>query len=163
METFRKGFNFCYFYRRRIGIATGFCLTYGYVCKKATTAKNENYRMAIAGSIAGLLCETTFHLADTVNVRAKVSEKNHSSFKMVKKIYAKEGIKGFFKGFSANFYGSIMCGFIYFACYKSLKTYFSNLLGPTYNVAWTFFLASIIAEGVTLVVYYPYDLIKCRL
>jgi hypothetical protein len=68
MEKFRKAFNFAHFYRRRIGIAIGFCSSYAIACKHAVTVENENYRMAIAGSMAGLLCETTFHLVDTVNV-----------------------------------------------------------------------------------------------
>ena len=65
-----------------------------------------------------MIVETSFHFVDTVNVRAKVSEKNTTSLNMVKKIYASEGIYGFSKGFSATFYGSIVCGFIYFSLYK---------------------------------------------
>ena len=61
------------------------------------------------------------------------------------------------------FYGSVICGFIYFASYKFLKNYFKDALGESQNVAVSFFLASFIAEFFTLIVYYPYDLIKCRL
>lgn len=82
---------------------------------------------------------------------------------MVKNIYAKEGIQGFSRGFSACFYGSIACGFIYFALYKLFKLYFREFFGETYNIAWTFFMASFVAEFFTLIVYYPYDLVKCRL
>ena len=82
---------------------------------------------------------------------------------MVKKIYNKEGIYGFSKGFSACYYGSVACGFIYFALYKIFKSSFKDFFGDTYNIAWTYFSASLIAEFFTLLVYYPYDLIKCRL
>jgi Mitochondrial carrier protein len=82
---------------------------------------------------------------------------------MVRKIYKAEGLYGFGRGFSAMFYGSVICGFIYFAGYKFLKTYLSEKFEGTYNPALIFFMASFIAEFVTLLVYYPYDLIKCRL
>lgn len=70
---------------------------------------------------------------------------------------------GFLRGFSAMFYGSVICGFIYFAGYKFLKTYFQGYFGENANPALVFFSASFIAEFITLLVYYPYDLIKCRL
>ena len=117
----------------------------------------------MAGSIANLTVESLFHFADTVNVRAKVSEKNESSLKVVKKIYAKEGLYGFGKGFSACFYGSAACGLIYFALYKVFKSYFKELFGEGYNMAYTYFVASFVAEFFTLLIYYPYDMIKCRL
>jgi Mitochondrial carrier protein len=82
---------------------------------------------------------------------------------MVRKIYQAEGIYGFSRGFSAMFYGSCICGFIYFAGYKFLKTYFKDHFSETQNLPLLFFLASFIAEFFTLIVYYPYDLIKCRL
>lgn len=121
MDSAKRVVNFMYFYRRRIGIAIGFSAVYGYTCKRSIHASNETFRLAIAGSLAGLIVESTFHVVDTVNVRAKVSEKNESSLNMVNKIYAKEGLYGFTRGFSACFYGSIVCGFIYFGMYKVLK------------------------------------------
>jgi hypothetical protein len=87
MEMFRKTINFAYFYRRRLLIGATFCTFYGITCKKSTNASNELFRMAIAGSLANLVCEGGFHFADTVNVRAKVSEINMSSLNMVKYIY----------------------------------------------------------------------------
>ena len=82
---------------------------------------------------------------------------------MVRKIYQSEGIYGFSRGFSAMFYGSVICGFIYFSGYKFLKNYLKERFGETHNVAALFFLASFVAEFFTLLIYYPYDLIKCRL
>ena len=119
--------------------------------------------MGIAGSIANMMIEVSFHSVDTVNVRAKVSEKQQSTVNVVKKIYMKEGIIGFGRGLSACYYGSIACGFIYFSLYKLFKEYARDFLGPEFNPAWTFFVASFTAELFTLMVYYPYDLIKCRL
>jgi hypothetical protein len=144
-------------------VAAGFSSVYGVACYKGIDAKNEAIRMGIAGSLSNVIIESSFHFVDTVNVRAKVSEKNISSMKMVQKIYAKEGLFGFGKGFSACFYGSIFCGFIYFSLYKIFKQVFREMFGDRYNIAWSYFAASFVAELFTLLVYYPYDLVKCRL
>lgn len=117
--------------------------------------------MGMAGSLANLVVEAGFHFADTVNVRAKVSDQQMSSIKMVEKIYKSEGLSGFGKGFSACYYGSIACGFIYFSLYKAFKQWSREYLGDQYNIAWTYFIASFAAEFFTLLVYYPYDLVKC--
>jgi hypothetical protein len=119
--------------------------------------------MGMAGSLSYLLMEVTFHFVDTVNTRTKVNQRNITSVDMTKKIYAKEGFAGFSKGISACFYGSIACGFIYFSFYKFFKQYYREFLGDSYNIAWTFFLASLTAEFITLIFYYPFDMFKCRL
>ena len=159
-----KSLNFLYFHRRRIVTATVFCGAYGYACYKTTSPSfNEIVRMGVAGSLANLSVEAMFHFADTVNVRAKTSDGNDSSLKIVQKIYRKEGLYGFGRGFSACFYGSVACGFIYFSLYKLFKVYFREWLGEDTNPAAVYFGASFVAEFFTLLVYYPFDLIKCRL
>lgn len=49
-------------------------------------------KFGIAGSLANVVIETTFHFADTVNIRAKASVSNVSTATMVSKIYAQEGL-----------------------------------------------------------------------
>jgi hypothetical protein len=158
-----KTLNFLHFHRRRAMVTTSFLTVYSYGCYKLTDSPYEILRMGVAGSLANLVVESMFHFVDTVNVRAKLSDKSISSLNMARKIYTKEGIYGFSKGFSACFYGSVACGFIYFSLYKLFKSYFKDYLGDTYNVAWTFFLASFVAEFFTLFFYYPFDLVKCRM
>lgn len=119
--------------------------------------------MGVAGSLANLIVESLFHFADTVNVRAKTSDTNRSTLSTVGHIYNKEGLVGFSRGFSACYYGGIACGFIYFSLYKLFKVYAKEYLGPSFNIAWTYLIASFFAELFTLTVYYPFDLIKCRL
>ena len=159
----KKALNFVYFHRRRILVATTFMGAYTYVCKQAVHNQNEIFRMGIAGSVAHVTVEAMFHFVDTVNVQAKLGEQNLSSISMVRKIYQAEGLYGFSRGFSAMFYGSVICGFIYFSGYKFLKNYFKDTFEGSPNFAMLFFLASFIAEFFTLLVYYPYDLVKCRL
>lgn len=82
--------------------------------------------MGIAGSLANIIQETTFHFADTVNIRAKadLGQKTLSTTSLVNKIWAKEGLFGFGKGFSACVYGSAVGGFLYFTSYKAFKGLF---------------------------------------
>jgi hypothetical protein len=113
--------------------------------------------------LANVIVECTFHFADTVNIRTKANEKNISSTNMMRRIYRKEGILGFGKGFSAAFYGAAIYGFCYFTIYKMLKTYLADKFGGKYDMAVCYLLASFTTECLTLVVKFPYDLMKCRL
>merc|ERR1712070_374932 len=114
-----------------------------------------------------MVCECAFHLVDTLNIRSKVTSKDNnagkSTFQQVKQIYVKEGVYGFARGFSACFYGSIFCGFSYFALYKTTKLNLYEILGKDVNPTLVFFSASILSEMLTIIVHFPYDLIKCRL
>lgn len=82
---------------------------------------------------------------------------------MISKIYRKDGILGFGKGFSAAFYGGAIYGFAYFTVYKILKGHFKEFFGDTIDMTLCYFLASFTAECICLLVKLPYDLIKCRL
>jgi len=83
------------------------------------SSTNENLRLALAGCIAVTTVETTFHMIDTVNIRSKANPHMGSSSMatLVTKIWTKEGIIGFGRGFSAAFY----------------VVYFQDLLTSTYT------------------------------
>ena len=157
--------NQLYFQRRRILVSGAFCGAYAYTCYDALSWKNEVLRMGVAGSLANIAVETSFHFIDTVNIRSKATTTGaEPGFKsLVNKIWQKEGLYGFGKGFSACFYGAAACGFVYFALYKFLKGIFKERFGGTVDMALCYMLASFVAETLTLSVQYPYDLIKCRL
>lgn len=76
---------------------------------------------------------------------------------------ANEGPRGFLKGLSACFYGSIFCGFVYFGLYKKIKLLLYEQYGSDINPTMVFLIASVIAEAMTIIFHFPYDLIKCRL
>ena len=82
---------------------------------------------------------------------------------MVTRIWTKEGLAGFGRGFSACFYGGAVSGFLYFGFYKQFKTVYREVFGKTIDMALVYMAASLTAELMTLTVQYPYDLIKCRL
>lgn len=156
-----------YFHKRRIGIAFAFLTGYGILCYNTTKHPKENVRLAIAGSIANMACDCLFHIVDTVNIRSKVVDVTQtvqrSAFEQVKAIYKKEGMFGFGKGFSACFYGSIICGLIYFYLYKSIKQKYYQVFGEKCNFYLAVLVTTIIAELFTIMAYFPFDLIKCRL
>jgi len=81
----------------------------------------------------------------------------------MQRIYQKEGLFGFAKGFSACYYGSPLYGFIFFYFYKQIKLWFKEVFGDTINPIYVFISASLVAEAWAMVVGFPFDLIKCRL
>ena len=66
------------------------------------------------------------------------------------------------KGMKSTFYGAAFCGFIYFALYKYLKSFFKEKLGEDTDPAYSYILASIVTGLVNFIVGYPIDVIKCR-
>ena len=104
--------NLLHFHRRRLTISAGVLTCYGAAAVHAKGWKNDILRIALAGSIANMIVECSFHFIDTLNIRTKASHKSISVGKMMSKIWEKEGIQGFGKGFSACLYGSMTVGFI---------------------------------------------------
>jgi hypothetical protein len=106
----------------------------------------------VAGSLACILCDSVFHMVDTVNIRAKAatSAQELSTMQVARSIYTKEGAVGFTKGFSACFYGAAACGFVYFSIYKFLKQSLKGILGEECDLAVCYMLASLAACTATL-------------
>jgi solute carrier family 25 protein 38 len=117
----------------------------------------------MAGSLANCVCESTFHFVDTVNIKAKVDPNQKSTYQQVRAIYTKEGLFGFGRGFSACFYGSIFCGFYYFYLYKNIKNILFGHFGENSNHSMIYLSSAMISEMLTILVHFPYDMVKCRL
>ena len=64
--------NLLYFYKKRIFVGSGFCVAFGIICKQNTNHKSEALRLGLAGAITNCICECSFHLIDTTNIRMKV-------------------------------------------------------------------------------------------
>ena len=159
-------FDFLYMHRRRIFVTLGFVCCYAGVCRRLRHSKIETVRLGIAGSLATMMCDCGFHIIDTVNIRAKVADgtvAKKSTFDQIRLIYAKEGAYGFGRGFSACFYGSIMYGLTYFYMYKTLKLKLFERFGDEISPTTVYFVSAMLAECVTILVLFPYDLIKCRI
>ena len=151
--------------RKQIRFAGAFCGFYTCILYRALWWENEVFRIGVAGSLATVICDSCFHVVDTVNIRAKAitDSGNSNTVKLVSQIWRKEGIRGFSKGFSACFYSAAACGFLYFSIYKYLKDVVRDLLDEDSDLAFCYMIASTCAGFCTLGVAYPYDLIKCRL
>jgi hypothetical protein len=61
-------------HKKRILVGIGFVGCYSYVCKNTVNYKSESIRLAVAGSLANMICEVAFHIIDTINVREKVAD-----------------------------------------------------------------------------------------
>jgi len=83
---------------------------------------------------------------------------------MLMNIVRNEGIYGLYKGFSASFYSSIVAGYFYFLVYKGIKTSMKDSLQPkTAKMnAFIYALASVCAECLSMLMYYPLELIRVR-
>ena len=157
--------NFVYFHRKRIfvnGAALTGIGTFMYTFKDS---KDERMRIALAGCMALTIVESAFHMVDTVNIRSKANPHIGSSSmtSLVTKIWAKEGILGFGRGFSAAFYGGLYAGFFYFYLYKHFKGVYGEYFGDRLDFGWVCLLASFTSEFMCLTIKYPFDLVKCRL
>jgi hypothetical protein len=122
--------------------------------------KSDIFRMAMAGSLSNMLCEVGFHFADTVNIRSKLHTQKVSTYRMLTHIFMEEGMYGLSKGISACFYGSIVCGFVYFSLFKLLKAQIYQLTGDKMPLSLLCLTSAFLAESFTLLLYYPYDTIK---
>ena len=60
-------------HRSKIAISSLFCGFYAGTCYSALTWQSEVMRMGVAGSLATLICDSCFHVVDTVNIRAKAA------------------------------------------------------------------------------------------
>lgn len=160
---YKRFTNFLKFYRRRLYVFGAFSTVYSATLYQHRNHQNEIYRMALAGSLSNMIWEVGFHFADTVNIRSKLHTQNVSTYHMLNQIFMEEGVYGLSKGISACFYGSIVWGFLYFSLYKKLKSYLHTLFDGRVHVSFVFLAASFLAESLTLLLYYPYDLIKSRL
>mmetsp|Transcript_104849 Transcript_104849/g.144997 ORF Transcript_104849/g.144997 Transcript_104849/m.144997 type:complete len:102 (-) Transcript_104849:28-333(-) len=80
-------------------------------------------------------------------------------------------VSGLFKGYSAAFYGAMVAGGIYFTAYKAFKEWTRSLLFKSQKdgrelspgrQALMFSFASMLAEISSLVVYFPFEVLKLR-
>jgi len=145
-----KVLNFLHFHRRRVAVNFFTASCYGALCYSGKEWNNDLLRLGIAGSISNMIVETSFHFIDTLNIRTKASEKSITAGKMMSKIWEKEGIKGFGKGFSACFYGSCLVGFIQFYFYKNFKTMYKEYFEGKVDLAFIYSTASLSAMCLTL-------------
>ena len=60
------------------------------------------------------------------------------------------------------FYYAAAGGFIYFSLYKFLKPVLKEKMGEDSDLALCYILSSLVTGVVTGIIFYPFDLMKCR-
>lgn len=83
---------------------------------------------------------------------------------MSKLVYNHYGPYGIYRGFTVSYYSSTASGFFFFASYKSLKVKMKEIFKPQNQVQTTmiYTAASCIAEALSMIIYYPYEIFKVR-
>lgn len=131
----------------------------------STKIKNTHYRIGVAGLLAQVATDFIFHPLDLINTRTKYYfQEKLSTITTTKRIYHSTGLPGFFRGGTVTIFGSSLAGFIYFSIYKHIKEVVKNMLEHKKHLYFmAYSIASIVAEVIVYVFYYPFDLIKTRI
>ncbi|KAG2368567.1 mitochondrial carrier protein RIM2 [Suillus spraguei] len=146
--------------------------------------QENSYVHLAAAAIAGIITGTATNPIWVVKTRLQLtaSERRHpsiastnsgatagpsraigGSFKMVKKIFREEGIKGFYKGLSASYLG-VTEGTIQWVLYERLKRLSTNTEGRGGMVEWFGMLGSAgTAKCVASLITYPHEVLRTRL
>eukprot|EP00002_Diphylleia_rotans_P022982 TRINITY_DN4514_c0_g1_i3.p1 TRINITY_DN4514_c0_g1~~TRINITY_DN4514_c0_g1_i3.p1 ORF type:complete len:293 (-),score=47.30 TRINITY_DN4514_c0_g1_i3:530-1408(-) len=128
-----------------------------------------------SGLVAGLtatsvmnpvwLIKTRIQLQTNENPLAAMTNKSMinyaNAFDAIKRIYAEEGPRGFYKGLSASYIGTFE-GAIHFTLYEGQKRIWEEHFGtaPTYG---HFFVMASISKSFACVAIYPHEVLRTRL
>ena len=138
---------------------------YGFSCYCSKKTNLTSLKLGIVGSSAFFISDAIIHPLYVINCEVKSNITTTNSIGVIKNIYSKEGIQGFFKGMSATYYMGLVGGFIYFTLYKFLKSSIkleSTSENMLYNTLVCFFSASL-SEILSLLITYPFEFIKVRM
>ena len=103
--------------------------TYQYIKNNISVGESAVLNSLFAGSSAGLISQTIMYPTDTIKKHLQVnnSKKMYNGvFDCVNKMYARNGISGFYKGFRLNFIKAIPEIAIKFSTYDLIKFYLQN-------------------------------------
>jgi len=103
--------------------------TYQYIKNNISVGEGIVLNSLFAGSSAGLISQTIMYPTDTIKKHLQVNNSKkiyNGMFDCVNKMYAKNGISGFYKGFRLNFIKAIPEVAIKFSTYDLIKFYLQN-------------------------------------
>ena len=119
-------------------------------------------RYTLAGTVTMMFTESMTHAIDTVNTRSKLAKNNDfKSYRMI----MNEGISSLTKGIQPVLYGYFFASIAYFYTYSNLKIWLkSNYFEDDFKgKVVPVFVSAMVGEAVSLLFYYPFDLIKTRM
>ncbi len=75
------------------------------------------------------------------------------------------GMYGIYRGFTTSYYSSTTAGYFFFVVYKGLKLRMKEYFQPKTQKQCTliYFVASTLAEQLSIAIYYPYEILKVRM
>jgi hypothetical protein len=117
----------------------------------------------LGGATAGMLARIPCHPIDTV--KARIQGNARAGLRAVLASLRSEGIAGFYRGFPVTFIGSAPASMLYFSSYELCKAHLPAVvpaLGAAPESA-THFVAGMLAETVSCVLWVPIDVVKERL
>lgn len=149
---------------RYLGVCGIFSIAYACMIYKSYKSDNQIVKLAGAGSLSYLITESMFFPLDSLNLTQKLQVENISNYRMVKTLHGKYGFYGIYRGFSTSFYSSTVAGGLFFALYKGLKVKLKEIFKPQtqYGCTLIYTASSIIAEMLSMLISYPYEVIKVR-
>ena len=142
-----------------------FSLFYAGILWKSYHSESELKRIAAAGSLTFILCELAFYPLDVINMQQKTfTNQNISSRQMFRSVFNHYGPYGIYRGFSGSYYSTLTAGYVFFALYKGIKIELRDKLKPKTQsqCSMIYFASSIIAEALSMLIYYPYEIFKIR-
>ena len=119
----------------------------------------------MAGIITSLSVEYATHVFSTLDVHAKTT-KNFS----LGKFFRTQGLSSLMNGFQPMVYGAVPSAYIHYTLYKGVKEFLKGILKKyTFDeksltsIAIMSSGATALCELLSIILYYPFDLIKARM
>lgn len=119
----------------------------------------------LAGASGGCFARTFTYPIDTCKARIQCRKTDANITRVLRNevnaIVSQEGIRGFYRGFSFAFVGSIPAGMLYFTCYEKARD--SMKAWGLQSAALTSLTAGFLAEAMSCVMWVPLDVLKERM
>jgi solute carrier family 25 iron transporter 28/37 len=113
----------------------------------------------ISGAIAGTAEHCGMYPIDTIKTHLQAN-KNSKIIKTTLDIWKKEGLRGYFRGITAVFWGAAPAHAVYFSVYELLKNHLINRFMIHEHLAFS--IAGVIATLMSDAIFCPTDAIKQR-
>jgi len=141
-----------------------FSLSYLLLITKSCKSESEILRVAGAGSLSFLICELAFYPMDALNLQQKLNVNKISMPQMLRIVYKNFGPYGIYRGFSTSYYSSTTAGYAFFAMYKGIKVKLKEVIKPKNQAQCSaiYMFSSAFSEMMSMLIYYPYEIIKVR-
>jgi hypothetical protein len=149
---------------RFLAVCGLFSCAYAALIYKSYYSENHVMRVAGSGSLTFLASELSFFPLDAINLTQKLHSTNVSTMQMLRTVYNHYGPYGIYRGFTTSYYSATIAGFAFFGIYKGLKVKMREVFKPRTQAQCSliYTVASIVAEGLSMIIYYPYEIIKVR-